>query len=90
MSGQCRESGGNRGRGGRKDRSGREWWQKRRLRTGVRKKERWLVEDTDGVCLVLVYFKNTVGNKANKHCGEAGRYRQSKCGQAYMDIFYLR
>lgn len=38
-------------------------------------KERWLVGDTDGVCLVLVYFKNTVGNKANKHCGEVGRYR---------------
>lgn len=35
----------------------------------------WLVGDTGGVCLVLVYFKNTVGNKANKHCGEAGRYR---------------
>lgn len=36
---------------------------------GVRKKERWLVGDTGGVCLVLVYFKNTVGKKANKHCG---------------------
>lgn len=38
-------------------------------------KERWLLGDTDGVCLVLVYFKNTVGIKANKHCGGAGRYR---------------
>lgn len=41
----------------------------------VRKRERWLVGDIDSVCLVLAYFKNTVGNKANKHCGEAGRYR---------------
>lgn len=71
--GQCRESGGNRGRDGRKDTGaeeaekggrnddrGGEWGEK----------ERWLVGDTGGVCLVLVYFKNTVGNKANKHCGK--------------------
>lgn len=38
-------------------------------------KEKWLVGDTDSVCIVLAYFKNTVGTKANKHCGEAGRYR---------------
>ena len=29
-----------------------------------------MVGDTDSVCLVLVYFKNTVGNKVNKHCGK--------------------
>lgn len=25
----------------------------------------------DSVCLVLAYFKNTVGTKSNKHCGES-------------------
>lgn len=57
---------------------GRTVRQKRqRTLTGDRseEEERCLVGDTDSVCLVLAYFKNTLGNKANKHCGEAGRYR---------------
>lgn len=45
-------------------------------------KERWLVGDTDSVCLVLAYFKNTVGTKANKHGGRAERYSKTKREQA--------
>lgn len=41
-----------------------------------------LVGDIDSVCLVLAYFKNTLGTKVNKLCGEAGRYRQTNCKQA--------
>lgn len=37
--------------------------------------------DTDGVCSVLVYFQNTVGNMANKHCGEAGNIDSLNVGR---------
>lgn len=45
------------------------------MREGRRKGEMG-IGDIDSVCLVLAYFKNTVGTTANKHCGES-RKRQT-------------